>query len=133
MRLRCGTILAGAATAAIPFFANAAKPSADVGVDSGVPLKMNWQGTVSPYESLRGAKRIGRTPSRHANDIAKSPLGIGYETLDRCTFDPKWTFKLVAEAGVKWARCQTGWIRCEREKGVYDFSWLDEVVDGLSA
>lgn len=103
----------------------AAKPEA--------PLKMNWQGTVSPYESLRGAKRIGRTPSRHANDIAKSPLGIGYETLDRCTFDPKWTFKLVAEAGVKWARCQTGWIRCEREKGVYDFSWLDEVVDGLSA
>lgn len=96
-------------------------------------LKMNWQGTVSPYASMRDVTRIGRTPSRHAKDIARSPLGIGYETLDRRTFDPTWTFKLVAEAGVKWARCQTGWIRCEREKGVYDFSWLDEVVDGLSA
>ena len=32
----------------------------------GSALKMNWQGTVSPYESLRGVTRIGRTPSRHA-------------------------------------------------------------------
>lgn len=116
---------AAMATSAMP--ASFAQPT-----DNG-PLGMNWQGTVSPYASMRDVTRIGRTPARHAKDIAGSPLGIGYETLDRCSFDPKWTFKFVGEAGVKWARCQTGWIRCEREKGVYDFSWLDEVVDGLAA
>lgn len=96
-------------------------------------LKMDWQGTARVYETLKGVSCLGRTPTRSSRRIVRSPLGIGYETLDRETFDPKWTFKLVGEAGVKWARCQTGWMRCEKEKGLYDFAWLDEVVDGLAA
>lgn len=31
----------------------------------------------------------------------------------------------------KWARCQTGWARTETSEGVYDFAWLDSVVDNL--
>ena len=96
-------------------------------------FKADWQGTVDPYETIPGVSLLGRTPVRHSRDIARSALGIGFETLDRETFDPSWTYKFVGEAGVKWARCQTGWIRCEKEKGVYDFAWLDEVVDGLAA
>ena len=92
-----------------------------------------WQGNIYPYEDLNGVVRLGRTPVRHSRDVKKSGLGIGYETLDRYAFDPGWTFKPIGETGVKWARCQTGWVRCEKEKGVYDFAWLDEVVDGLAA
>lgn len=88
----------------------------------------------SPYSGLDGVELLDvAMPHRHSRDIAQSSVGIGFETLDRRTFDPKWTFPLIGECGVKWARCQTGWIRCEKEKGKYDFFWLDEVVDSLAA
>ena len=28
-------------------------------------------------------------------------------------------------------RIQSGWERTEQEKGVYDFEWLDSIVDNL--
>lgn len=77
---------------------------------------------------LRPAGRITPVPSR---EIQASPLSVGFETLDRKHFDPKRTFPHLARLGVKWARCQTGWCRCEPQRGTFDFRWLDEVVDGL--
>jgi hypothetical protein len=56
-------------------------------------------------------------------------LGIGFETLDRKFFDPKPTYEPLEKLGIKWARVQTGWSRCETTKGKYDFAWLDEIVD----
>ena len=53
---------------------------------SGEPLAVDWHRTVSPYGTLKGVERIGRTPVRHSRDIAESPVGIGFETLDRKTF-----------------------------------------------
>ncbi|HEY3417610.1 MAG TPA: hypothetical protein VGM23_12065, partial [Armatimonadota bacterium] len=38
-----------------------------------------------------------------------------------------------AELGVKWARVQTGWAKTEQQPGVYDFAWLDAIVNGLLA
>jgi hypothetical protein len=73
----------------------------------------------------------GKLRQRHADEISASPLGVGFETLDREMFIPEKCYDFVAAAGAKWARCQTGWNRCERSKGVYDFAWLDEVVDNL--
>ena len=67
-------------------------------------LELDWQGTESPYATMTGVKWLGRTPTRRSRDISASALGIGFETLDRETFDPKWTFKPLGEAGVKWAR-----------------------------
>ena len=66
-----------------------------------------------------------------AGEIDSSPLGIGFETLDREMFLPERCYDAVAGTGAKWARCQTGWNRCEPAKGVYDFAWLDDVVDNL--
>jgi hypothetical protein len=66
-----------------------------------------------------------------ALDIRASPLSIGFETLDRKQFDAERTFPHLAELGVKWARCQTGWARTETKPGEFDFAWLDQVVDGL--
>ena len=33
--------------------------------------------------------------------------------------------------GAKHGRLQSGWAKCEKQKGVYDFAWLDECVYGL--
>ncbi len=75
-----------------------------------------------------GVEKIQPRPSK---SIAASPLSIGFETLDRRMFDPGRTYPYLANLGVKWARCQTGWARTETSKGQYDFAWLDSAVDNL--
>lgn len=58
---------------------------------------------------------------------------IGCECLDRdySFFDGYKDY--LPELGVAYARIQSGWARCEKEKGVYDFEWLDRIVDGIIA
>lgn len=79
-------------------------------------------------ERLIKASKI--TPKR-ADQIHDSRLGIGFEKLDRGLFDPEKAYDKVAALGVKWVRIQSGWMRTEKEKGVYDFAWLDDIVDNL--
>jgi polysaccharide biosynthesis protein PslG len=74
---------------------------------------------------------IGKLKTRTSKSIFSSPLSIGFETLDRKMFDPERTYPHLANLGVKWARCQTGWARTETSKAQYDFAWLDSVVDNL--
>ena len=80
---------------------------------------------------FRGMQHLGWLKPLKSKDIESSPLSVGFEVLDRHGFDPSRTYGYLAELGVKWARCQTGWCRCEREPGKYDFTWLDEVVESL--
>ncbi len=75
----------------------------------------------------------GFLPYRKSIDVPSSPIGIGYETLDRDMYDFARTLPVMRNSGVKWARVQTGWNKPEKVKGVYDFKWLDEIVDGLLA
>ncbi len=75
--------------------------------------------------------RIGKIRIKTPKDFAKSPFGIGCETLDRELWDPKEIYPWMNDLPVKWARLQTGWARVEKEKGRYDWEWLDESVDGL--
>lgn len=76
-------------------------------------------------------KQIGRLAVRHARDIPSSPWSVGCETLDR-DFASFSVYKdYVGELGVKHARLQSGWAKCEKQKGVYEFAWLDECVYGL--
>ena len=79
-----------------------------------------------PLEHFPGAELLGRLPSKRSVDVKRSILGVGFETLDRDTFDPRKTIPFLAESGVKFARCQTGWMKCEKVPGQYDFTWLDE-------
>ncbi len=74
---------------------------------------------------------IGRVAPVRSVDIKASPLGVGFEVLDRRRFDPEKTYPHLAELGAKWARCQTGWNRCEEARGEYTFEWLDDIVDSL--
>lgn len=74
---------------------------------------------------------VGRVRARAGREIAASPLSVGFETLDRRMFQPERTYEHLGALGVKWARVQTGWARCETEPGRYDFAWLDEIVDSI--
>ena len=77
--------------------------------------------------------KVGTIVPKASKDIKKSRIGLGFEKLDRDVFDPEKAYPYVAQTGVKWARLQSGWQRTEKEKGVYDFAWLDSVVDNLIA
>ena len=76
-------------------------------------------------------KYLGKLKLKTSRQIKDSRLSIGFETLDRDLFDPKRTYGPLSSLGVKWARVQTGWAKTEKVKGVYDFDWLDEIVDEL--
>jgi len=78
-------------------------------------------------------KKIGKTPVVHSKDVVSSPVGIGLEKLDRDVFDPTDCFAPLGELGVKWVRIQSGWQKTEQQKGVYDFGWLDYIVDNIIA
>jgi hypothetical protein len=75
----------------------------------------------------------GQLRTRTSLEVKASPFSVGMETLDRQLFDPERVYPHLARLGVKWARVQTGWNRCETVKGVYDFRWLDKIVDTLLA
>lgn len=64
---------------------------------------------------------------------AEPRLGVGMECLDRDLWDHAPAMPHLKELGIKRVRLQSGWARTEKEKGVYDFSWLDKVVDDLAA
>lgn len=76
-------------------------------------------------------KKVGQIMPKNSKDIKKSKIGLGFEKLDRNVFDPEKAYDKVAEAGVKWARLQSGWARTEKEKGVYDFEWIDKIVNNF--
>ena len=60
-----------------------------------------------------------------------SRWSIGCECLDRDYADFSKIKDFYGELGSGYARIQSGWARCEKEKGVYDFEWLDKIVNGL--
>lgn len=78
-------------------------------------------------------KTIGKLKLYSSHEIEKSNVSIGFECLDRELFNPERCYDWLGKSGVKYARCQTGWNRCEMEKGVYTFEWLDSVIDNLLA
>jgi hypothetical protein len=76
---------------------------------------------------------LGQLKPRKSTEIASSRLGVGFECLDRDMWDPNQAWPVLADLGVKWARVQTGWAKTEKRPGVYDFAWLDAIVDKLLA
>ncbi len=77
--------------------------------------------------------KIGRIKTKSASEIKSSRLGIGFEKLDRDAFNPEKAYDKISKIGVKWVRIQSGWQKTEKEKGAYDFEWLDSIVDNIIA
>ena len=93
------------------------------------------KGRCITYEAFTnanpGLKLIGRLKTRSAKEIKSNRWSIGCECLDRDYADFDEYRDHVGALGCKYARIQSGWMKCERKKGVYDMAWLDEHVDGL--
>ena len=67
-----------------------------------------------------------------APDLSKEYWwSVGCETLDRDFADFDKFKDYFVELGIGYARLQSGWAKTEKEKGKYDFAWLDHIVDGL--
>ncbi|PWM28414.1 MAG: hypothetical protein DBX55_09475 [Verrucomicrobia bacterium] len=86
--------------------------------------------TVASANTL---EEMGTLKTKTSKQVGASRIGIGFECLDREVFDPSKVYDKIGATGVKHARCQTGWARTEKQKGQYDFKWLDDVVDNLRA
>lgn len=76
---------------------------------------------------------IGRVVPRAAREIVSSPWSIGGETMDRdFTVYDHWK-KYLGPLGAKGVRLQAGWAKCEKVKGVYNWAWLDAIIDDAKA
>ena len=84
-----------------------------------------------PFANYSNLTFLGKLKTRKSTDIASSRFGVGFETLDRQMWDANQAWPVINDLGVKWARVQTGWARTEKQPGVYEFGWLDEIVDKL--
>lgn len=78
-----------------------------------------------------GLKPLGEIRHKKSTEIKSSRLGVGFETLDRDMWNIEHAWPVLETLGVKWARVQSGWTKSEKNKGIYNFTWLDEIVDKL--
>ncbi len=91
---------------------------------------ITWQKLKSLDPGLRP---LGWLATRTSAEIADSKWSVGCETLDRDYADFSQYARFVGELGVKRGRLFSGWAKTEKEKGVYDFAWLDRQVHGLNS
>ena len=82
--------------------------------------------------SSPGLKQIGWLETKHSKEVKSSIWSVGCETLDRDYAKFSIYKDYVGELGVKRARLQSGWAKCEKEKDNYKFEWFDSCVYGLS-
>ncbi|MEV5433969.1 hypothetical protein [Streptomyces sp. NPDC052701] len=81
-------------------------------------------------ESAPGGWRyLGSVAPRTARQVGTSNLIIGAETLDRDYADYQAFAPYLGRLGATSARLQGGWAKTEKAKGVYDWTWLDRIVD----
>ena len=72
---------------------------------------------------------IGSLRPQSVAEVGESDFTIGCETLDRGYADFEAYKRFLPPLGIRKIRIQAGWARCERAKGVFDFAWLDGIVD----
>ena len=80
-----------------------------------------------------GLPELGRLATRTSLEVADSNWAVGCECLDRDYADWHAYKSLLPQLGVKHARVFSGWAKTEREKGRYDFEWLDPIVRECAA
>lgn len=78
-------------------------------------------------------KRIGTIKQRNVNETESTNWTIGCEVLDRDFTNYDSYKEYLPDLGIKKIRLQGGWAKTEKVKGVYDWVWLDHIInDALS-
>jgi hypothetical protein len=80
-----------------------------------------------PYEYL------GKIPTKNASNNQEAPWSVGGETLDRDYADFQAYKSYLGPLGIPFIRLQGGWAKTEKEKGKYNFKWLDKIIDDALA
>lgn len=76
---------------------------------------------------------VGEIKTLSTDNIQSSRWSIGGETLDRDYANYHAYKTYLNDLGAKRIRLQGGWARCERQHGVYNFAWLDSIVNDALA
>lgn len=75
----------------------------------------------------------GKIVPRASREIAASDWSVGCEVLDR-DFASYAAYKsYLGPLGAKGVRLQAGWAKTEKQPGVYEWKWLDEIIDDAKA
>ena len=74
-------------------------------------------------------RKIGTLIPKSVPEIETSMWSLGCETLDRDLASWDVYREYLVPLGIKRIRLQGGWSRTEQVKGVYDFAWLDRIID----
>lgn len=78
-------------------------------------------------------KRIGTLKPKHVKEIESSNWSIGCEVLDRDYANYDSYKEYLPHLGIKKIRLQGGWAKTEKQKGVYNWAWLDHIIDDALA
>lgn len=73
-------------------------------------------------------EEIGTLHQKTLSEV-HNDLHIGCEALDRGYADYDAYKTYLEPLGMRYIRIQAGWARCERKKGVYNFKWLDRIIN----
>lgn len=97
-----------------------------------IPLTAEAQDTIAGIKAgmPEDFPFLGMLAPKNASEIGYSLLGVGGETLGRDFADFHAYKDYLNPLGAKRLRLQSGWAKTEKVRGVYDFSWLDAIVDG---
>lgn len=95
-------------------------------------LALLWWTTAAHGKSDIPFPYAGEIRPRHARTIRSSNWSVGAETMDRdYTIYKNWS-SYLGPLGFKKARLQAGWAKTECSKGIYEWSWLDEIISDMA-
>ena len=73
-------------------------------------------------------KQIGALRQKTLSEV-HNDISVDCGTLDRDYADYHKYKEYLEPLGVRYIRLQAGWAKTEKVKGVYDFAWLDAIID----
>jgi hypothetical protein len=76
-----------------------------------------------------GLKHLGTLVPKSVHEIKTSRWTLGCETIDREYSDYNAFKEYLPALGIRRIRLQGGWARTEKDPGIYDFAWLDQIID----
>lgn len=82
------------------------------------------QTTLNP-----GMTHLGTLIPKNIHEINTSRWTLGCETIDREYSDYNAFKEYLPALGIKRIRLQGGWARTEKDPGIYDFGWLDNIIN----
>ncbi len=74
-------------------------------------------------------RQMGKIAARNAAEIKDSNWFLGCETLDRDYADYDQYKEYLCPLGIKTLRLQGGWAKTEKARGIYDWQWLDHIIE----